>query len=261
MRVLAILLAEPSARFLRELTVGLVTFEDNSYGRIARELGRRYLPSLRSLFLGDFHSEETELNWSSLGNLQPMYAALPNLHSLKLRSGSMRLGTIALPRLERFEVVTGGLDRKAARAIAAASWPGLRALSIQVGPARRGGDGGAKAQDFQPILDGAGLPRLTHLGLTNLDYTDALIEPLAHGKVLPQLEELDLVMGTLSDDGARLLYRYQRAFAHLRHIDVNDNFLTRDGLKLLEATKLPFHFGEQRDDEGDPENRYASAYE
>jgi len=111
------------------------------------------------------------------------------------------------------------------------------------------------------VLDGAGLPRLAHLGLTNLDFTDALIEPLAHARVLPQLEELDLKMGTLSDDGARFFYRYQKAFAHLQRIDVDDNFLTRDGIKLLRSTSLPFHFGDQRDDEGDPENRYASAYE
>ncbi len=260
--VLGMLLDEPSARFLRELTVGIVTFEDNDYGGVARELGKRYLPQLRSLFLGDFSSEETELNWSFLGNLQPMYAALPNLRSLRVRSGSMTLGKIVLPRLERFEVVTGGLDGRSAKEIASATWPGLRALSIQVGPARRGGgDASAKAKDFQPVLDGAGLPRLAHLGLTNLDYTDALVEPLAHAKVLPQLEELDLKMGTLSDDGARLLYRYQKAFAHLRHIEVDDNYLTRDGIKLLKSTGLPFHFGEQRDDDGDPENRYASAYE
>ncbi|HWO18077.1 MAG TPA: WGR domain-containing protein [Kofleriaceae bacterium] len=259
--VLGLLLDEPSARFLRELTVGIVTFEDNDYGGIARVLSQRYLPSLRSLFLGDFHSEETELNWSTIGIIEPMYAALPNLRALKLRSGDMDLGTIVLPRLERFEVITGGLDNTAARSIAAATWPSLRALSIQVGPARRTGKSSTKAKDFQPILDGVGLPRLLHLGLTNLDFTDALIEPLAHGKLLPQLAELDLKMGALSDDGARVFYRYQKAFAHLSHIDVDDNFLTRAGVQLLKSTQLPFHFGEQRDDEGDPENRYASAYE
>jgi uncharacterized protein (TIGR02996 family) len=259
--VLGLLLDEPSARFLRNLTVGIVTFEDNEYGGVARVLGKRYLPSLRSLFLGDFHSEETELNWSGLGNLQPLYAALPNLRSLKLRSGAMQLGSIVLPRLERFEVITGGLDSKAARAIASAAWPGLRALSIQVGPARRSGANSAKAKDFQPILDGAGLPRLLHLGLTNLDFTDALIEPLAHGGLLPQLESLDLKMGALSDAGARVFYRYQKAFAHLDYINVDDNFLSRASIQLLKSTQLPFHFGDQRDDEGDPDNRYASAYE
>jgi uncharacterized protein (TIGR02996 family) len=259
--VLGLLLDAPSARFLRELAVGLVTYEDNDYGGVARVLGKRYLPSLRSLFLGDFDGTGTKLTESTLGNLQPMYAALPNLRALKLRSGSMQLGSIVLPRLERFEVITGGLDSRAAKAIAAAAWPSLRALSIQVGPAHRGSSGLAKAKDFQPVLDGAGLPRLAHLGLTNLDYTDALIEPLARGKLLPQLEELDLKMGTLSDDGARVIYRYQKAFAHLRHINVHDNFLTRMGIRLLKATKLPFYFGAQRDDEGYPENRYASAYE
>ncbi|HWO18076.1 MAG TPA: TIGR02996 domain-containing protein [Kofleriaceae bacterium] len=258
--VLGLLLDEPSARFLRELTVGIVRFEDNTYGGIAAELGKRYLPTLRVLFLGDFARHETELNWSNLGELEPMYAALPNLRALSLRSGHMHLGSIVLPSLERFEVVTGGLDHEAAQAIAAAVWPGLRALSIQIGPARQG-DATASADDLQPVLDGTGLPRLAHLGLTNLDFTDALIEPLARGQVLLRLAELDLKMGTLSDDGAGLLYRYQRAFAHLRRIDVDDNYLTLEGVELLAATGLPFHFGEQRDDEGEPEDRYASAYE
>ena len=258
-QVVGWLLDEPSARFLRELTVGIVTYEDNSYGPIARLIGKRYLPALRSLFLGDFDSEETELSWSQLANVEPIYAAVPNLRRLKLRSGSMRLGRIVLPRLERFEVVTGGLDPKAARAIAGARWPSLRELSIQVGTERYGGT--ATLADLQPILDGAGLPRLRHLGLTNLEYSDAAIAAVADSKLLPQLEELDLSLGTLSDDGARVLYRYQNAFRHLRRIDVDANFLTGEGLELLRSSPLAVHAGDQRDDEGDPDNRYVAVGE
>jgi hypothetical protein len=68
-------------------------------------------------------------------------------------------------------------------------------------------------------------------------------------------------MGTLGDEGVQLLYRYQKAFAHLEKIELDDNFITREGERLLAQTKLNVHIGEQRDDEGDPSNRYASVAE
>lgn len=44
-------------------------------------------------------------------------------------------------------------------------------------------------------------------------------------------------------------------------LEVGDNHLTRDGIKLLKSTKLRFDFGDQRDDRGDPSNRYAAVAE
>ena len=258
-KVLGWLLDSPSARFLRELTVGIVIRDDeNSYANVAKRIGSRYLPSLRTLFLGDFTYEDTELNWSHLGNLEPMWPALPNLESLKLRSGSMKLGSIVLPKLRELTVITGGMDARAARAIASAQWPSLEILSLQIGPEPDGGE--VKLKDLEPILDGATLPRLTHLGITNFNHTGKLLEPLAHAKILPQLTELDLEMGTLGDEHAARLFALQKAFAHLTKLDVHDNYLTSEGKAVLKQTKLPINFGEQRDDDG-PDERYASAYE
>ncbi|MDQ3339119.1 MAG: WGR domain-containing protein [Myxococcota bacterium] len=250
------LLDHPSARFMRDLTVGLVAFEENSYDTIAKLIGKRHLPALRSLYLGDFSGEETELSWSSLGKLEPVYAAVPNLKRLAVRSGSMNVGKIVHPTLEHFEVTTGGLDSKSARAIGAAVWPSLRSLSLMVGRENYGGTTSLK--DMKPLLAGENLPRLQSLGLKNLEFTDDLIEPLAVSKILPQLEVLDLSMGTLSDEGIRRLYRYQKAFQHLAKLDIGDNFVTKDGLKLLRTLKIPAEVGRQRDDGGDPTDRYAS---
>ena len=56
-------LLDGPGRFLRELTVGIVTFMDNSYTQVAAEIAKRKsIPTLRSLWLGDFSSKETELN-------------------------------------------------------------------------------------------------------------------------------------------------------------------------------------------------------
>jgi uncharacterized protein (TIGR02996 family) len=257
--VISWLLDEPSARFLRKLTVGIVTFFENNYEEVAARIGQRFLPSLRELFIGDFDSEDTELSWSELGNVEPIYAALPNLKKLTLRSGNMTLGSIVLPKLEAFIVETGGLDEDAAEAIAAAKWPSLRSLSIQIGAEEYGGD--ADLEQLRPIFDGVGLPRLEHLGLMNAEITESLIEPLATSKILPQLRSISLGMGTLGDEGVQILYRYQKAFAHLEKIDLDDNFISHEGERLLAQTKLNVHIGEQRDDEGDPSNRYASVAE
>ena len=257
--VVAWLLDEPSARFLRELAVGIVTYYENNYEDVCARIGQRYLPALRSLFLGDFESEETELSWSELGEVAPIYAALPNLRTLRLRSGSMELGTIVLPQLEEFTVETGGLDHDTARAIAAAKWPSLRRLTVQIGSDDYGGD--ADLDDLRPILDGVGLPRLEHLAIQNCELTDDLIEPLASSKILPQLRSLDLAMGTMSDDGAQTLFRLQKAFAHLEKIALDDNYVTSEGERLLAQSRLAIELGEQRDDEGDPDNRYAAMAE
>ncbi|MDQ3341103.1 MAG: WGR domain-containing protein [Myxococcota bacterium] len=257
--VVSWLLDEPSARFLRKLSVGIVTFFENDYEAVAERISQRYLPSLRELFLGDFDEEDTELSWSNLGDIEAIYPSLPNLKSLRLRSGSMTLGKIVLPRLESFTVETGGLDHDAAQAIASAKWPGLKSLSLQIGSDEYGGD--ATIDDLRPILEGVGLPRLEHLGIKNCEITEELVEPLATSRILPQLKSIDLGMGTMGDDGAKMMFRFQKAFAHLEKIDLQDNFITREGSRLLKSTNLEVKIGEQRDDEGDPDNRYASAAE
>ena len=56
----------------------------------------------------------------------------------------------------------------------------------------------------------------------------------------------------------RRLYRYQKAFQHLAKLDVEENFISKDGLKLLRTLKIPLADGDQRNDGGDPGDRYAA---
>ncbi len=57
-------------------------------------------------------------------------------------------------------------------------------------------------------------------------------------------------MGTLADEHAGRIFALQKAFAHLTKLDVHDNYLGNEGKTVLKKTKQPFHFGEQRDDDG-----------
>ena len=220
---------------------------------IAKELGKHYLPALRSLFLGDFHGEETELNWSDIGKLEPMYAAMPNLEKLKLRSGAMKLGAIVLPHLKHFEVDHRRHGCEGRRAsIAAAVWPSLEKLSIQIGPEPDGGDVKVKDLAADPRRRQSAAPHRISAS-TNFNLTGQLVEPLATSKILPQLAELDLSMGTLGDEQhRRRCSRCRRRSRTSTKLDVNDNYITNEGKSLLKQAKLAFNFGEQREDEGDP---------
>ena len=258
--VLGWLLDHPSGRFLQELTVGIVFFFENRYGGVCDVIGKRKLPALRKLFLGDFSYEETELNWSEIGDAKNLYKGMPNLQSLKLRSGSMKLGKIELPELRELVTITGGMDRKSTKSILDASWPKLEKLSLQFGPSH---ESDVKFKDVQPILEGRGFPALRHLGLTNAEFTDEVCRALPGSKILPQLEELDLKMGTMSDAGAKAIADHASKFAHLKLLDVHDNYLGDASKKLLKKVCNGLEFGEQREDEDpdDPDSRYASAYE
>lgn len=243
-------------RFVQDLTVGIVSLDANSYERIAAVLAAKPRPTLRTLFLGDFVSEETELNWSEIGDISSLWPMVPALRRLILRSGTMTLGAIDLPKLERLETITGGMSADSARHIAQASWPSLVELSLQYGP-----ESTATLADVEPLLHGARLPKLRHLGITNFGATDELCELLPRCEILPQLAVLDLSMGTLSDAGAATLQRHAPAFAHLERLVVDDNYLTAAGRALLAGLAADVAFGDQRSDGGDPGNRYASAYE
>ena len=59
-------------------------------------IGKRSLPLLRSLVIGDFVPDEAVLNWTDAGNLEPLYKAVPALEHLTLRAGGDQLYLVAL---------------------------------------------------------------------------------------------------------------------------------------------------------------------
>ncbi|MBZ4415813.1 WGR domain-containing protein [Myxococcus sp. RHSTA-1-4] len=258
------LLAHPSAKFLRGLTIGMAHFDDeNDYSDVVsgltealQELGGS--KTLQSLFIGDFeYPDDTEISWSHIHDISELYKLLPHLRSLRLRGGSVELGNIDLPELREFTVETGGLPLSAVKSIAAAKWPKLERLEVWFGNDNYGAEGGV--EDIQPILDGKGLPNLKSLGLCNSEFTDELCKLLPKAKVLPQLERLDLSRGILSDEGARILAENAAAFAHLKHIDLTENTLTGEGERLVAKLCPSVSAGNQRDYEED--YRYAAVGE
>ncbi len=223
-------LLDGPGRFIRELTIGLVDLRTNNYAPITALLAQRRVPTLRSLYYGDFGYEETELNWSTIGDISALGAALPNLRHLKLRSGGMKLGALAFPELRSFTTITGQLDAPSAQAIGTATWPKLEKLDLMVG-----GQGSPRVRmaDLQPILDGDGLPALRWLGIKNFTFHGELVPALLASKLVAQLTTLDLSMGTLADREAAVLGAAKDKLGHLERLIIGENYLTATGFEAL----------------------------
>jgi len=245
------------ARFLQHLTIGMVVHDDNHYDKPIAALAACPRPALRTLFVGDFDRDECELNWAQLGDLSALWPAVPGLRELTLRGGSMTIGPISLPKLERLTTITGGLDPVSLGHIATADWPCLTHLSLQVG---RASEGAAQEADaLEPVLAATRVPKLRSLGILNCEFTDDLCERLTTAPVVAQLEELDLGMGTMSDAGAEALARAADRLRHLQ-LNVDDNYLTAGGRATLERCFPDLLYGAQRV-ERPGRGRYASAFE
>jgi uncharacterized protein (TIGR02996 family) len=249
------LLGHASARFLHGLTVGaLGVYDEYDFSSVTKTLIKAKPRTLRSLFLAEFNYEYSELSWSHLGDVSKLYDAMPDLESLTLRAGSMKLGAINLPRLRRLKVVTGGLDKKNLHSICSARWPALESLHVYLGTDNYGGN--CKLKDTAPLLEGGVVPGVRHLGLMNSEFTDEICRALPGSKILPRLEALDLSLGTMSDAGATALSEGKQAFKHLQSINLSENFLTKKGIALVKGLcpdvqtakqKEPYDWAEDED--------------
>ncbi len=252
-------LTHPSARFLSRLYIGDI-WVDESRGigpnltEIVDVLTR--VPCAKQLdtlcFIGGDHDiSGVELDASEL------YRACPNLRELRLYGGMITLGKIRHAKLERFSLCTGGLPASELQALSDAKWPQLESLSIYFGRSDYGASGGV--DDIAQILKGRGLPNLEHLGLCNSEFTDELCAQLPLAKVLEQLQTLDLSLGVMGEVGAKALLAAPQAFAHLRSLDLRDNYIPKEYHGDLK--KLCADVNLRNQDDAPPEDRYATVGE
>ncbi|MFV2179969.1 STM4015 family protein [Actinomadura sp. LOL_016] len=190
-------------------------------------------PKLRSVFLGDIESEESEISWINHGDITSVFEAFPELECFEVRGGN---GLVMEPvkhdglRMLRFE--SGGLPAGVVRAVGASDLPNLEVLDLWLGEDGYGGD--AAVADLAPILSGERLPELTHLGLEDAQIEDEIAEAVAGAPVVARLESLSLAMGILTDRGAEALLAGQ-PLTHLRRLDLHHHFLSESMMERVEA--------------------------
>ncbi|MFD9441480.1 STM4015 family protein [Streptomyces sp. NPDC060006] len=185
---------------------------------------RDRLPALRGLFFADIVMEECEISWIVQGDMGPVLEAFPGLEEFGVRGGNqLMFPAVRHERLRKLTVETGGMPAEAVRGVAASDLPALVELDLWLGTSEYGGD--ADVADLEPVLAGTRLPRLTRLALRNSEIQDAICTALASAPVVARLEELDVSMGVLTDDGATALLTGQ-PLTHLKKLDLHHNYLS-----------------------------------
>jgi len=251
-----------SFKFAQEVRIGVTGLEgDADFDDVLMSLSKHgKLRSIRRIFVGDFESEEQEITWVKVGNVGRLWPVLPNLEYMLVRGGGIELGVVEHDKLAELHIETAGLPKAAVRSLAKAKLPALHTLEVWLGEEERSEQHGEHSDidDLRPLLTGAGLPKLRHLGLKNCDYEDDIAIALCTAPIVKQLETLDLSMGVMAGDGASALIEHVAHFKHLGRIDLSQNAID-DALQ----TQLHAEFGERIElaDQRDEEDRYISVSE
>jgi len=198
------------------------------------------LPHVRALRIEPraFSISMTRLDVSELS------ARLPALELLVVGASDLELGQLDLPKLRTLAVHSGGLSRRNFTEVCSARVPALEDLEVWFGSADYGGHKFSPSA-LAPLLSKR-QPKLRRLGLMNAEFMNAMIDPLARSMLLPQLTELDLSMGTMTDMGAARMIANVAAFAHLAKLDVSDNAIGQAGCTGLRTTLPNVVIGEQK---------------
>ena len=254
---LATLLAHPSARFL----VGISVFQP-SVSDVATLA--KAPPTLRRLYLR--HAAPEQLQIAPIVDVLPQLhvlglagdiawhsPALPHLHGLQidgpssahaelvgypavltLNIGTIKsVGRIELPVVELASIYAVGSER----AIAEATWPALKSLSI---------GGSPNIAALAPFFERP-LPELVLLSISGASNPEQLMRLLRAAPFAKQLTRLTLTNGALDDAAARLITR--EAFPALDELDASNIPLSDGGYDVLDALDIPDLVDDRRYDE------------
>jgi hypothetical protein len=249
------LLAHPSARWLRQLSIG------TTLDRPLVEALPETIPlTLHTLYLGDFvYPDESEISWTRVGDVAEVYERVPQLEHLVLQGAEIDLGPrVELPRLRSLELVTGGLPGAALRAIAASPLPALEQLVVWTGD---DGYGCTTTLDDLRSLLAAEFPRLRHFALKNSALAERAIPHLLRWPGLSRLQVLDLSLGTLGPQGVADLVAGREKLAHLERLDLSNSFLTPADIDQVRDLCRHVVVAEQRTEDRDEHARYVAVGE
>jgi uncharacterized protein (TIGR02996 family) len=252
---LAAILGHRSTKFLRYLALGTL-FDRPIVGILPDELPE----TLRAIWLGDFEfPDESEISWTEVGELSTLYTSAPRLETLIARGAGIGLGeTVRLPALRHLELQTGGLPRDTLRAIVASELPELETLVVWTGSDGYGAD--TTADDVRALLR-MKLPKLTRLGICNAEHAHEWADDVLESPLLPQLQALDLSMGTFDDAAAERFVARSSALAHLDELDLRENLMGDEAAAALSSLARNVHVDGQRPGDMDEEMRYVAVSE
>jgi len=225
-------------------------------------------------------------------DLAKLAKALPHLEALEIQGlgGEGNLGTFNFPSLKSLDLRLSRTSARDLDAVSGGKLPALERLSVWLGGSAycilddvyepkewdEDDEDGNRYPDSYPttdlekmevhevntdltpaqvrsFLDGKWPASLKHLGLNSASLTNEMIEAICEGKLVKQLETLDLSGGNLNDDRAKVLASHKAQLAHLKELQLARNGLTKSGAGAVEGAIKGAKVGKQRDDSYAPE--------
>ncbi len=207
--------------------------------------------ALKALFIGEMTGEENEISWINQGEYSKLLHAYPALEHLQIRGGNgLGFGDADTPvshdNLKTLIIETGGLGSDVIDAIGHANLPALEKLELWFGDENYGWDGDVST--VTPLLSQSRFPHLKHLGLKNSEIQNDIVTAILNSDLLGQLETIDMSMGVMTDEAAKLLLDNQAQLIG-KQLDVSENFLSDEMVTMLEASPLTIKTSEQEEPE------------
>jgi hypothetical protein len=254
-------IAQPRVEETEALVIGMFGgFEGQGDSTQVVELlvaNRTKLPKLRALFIGDIISEENEISWIQQSDMAPIWGSFPELRHFQVRGAErLSLGRIIHPKLETLIVEAGGLPLQVVREALGADTPELRHLELWLGSDNYGAT--SSVADLAALFAGKLFPNLRHLGLRDCEYADELARALAAAPLLGRLESVDLSLGTLGDDGGKVLAATP-AVRGLKRLDLHRHYMSDGVMQSLRTLGIDVDLDDQEKDHRD--ERYVAVSE
>ena len=216
-------------------------------------------PRVRGIFFGDIICEENEVSWIQNDDISPVINAFPQLETLRIRgTNGLVLGRLNHKNLKALAIESGGLGLETVKEVINSRLPQLEDLELWLGSENYGADTSVK--DLAPFMDPARFPKLRRLALCNSEYQDEIAAAVASSAILPQLEELSLSDGVLSDTGAHALLHAASRMTNLKGLDLHHHYMSKGMMELI-LRAFPFAQIHDHEEDSDPDDRYISLSE
>jgi uncharacterized protein (TIGR02996 family) len=207
--VLPDLLSHPSAELLESLALGPVGVRGNPHfmACIEKIVASRH-PLLEEVICDRSNGPE-----SRIGNIVPLFPALPSLKRLVVRGHTVRIA--AQTKHEQVQSISIRADSKLAIApLVRSKFPRLESLEIEMP------DFTLTPADVATMLDGKRMPSLTRLALRGTQKTRAILDAIIKSAQLPRLTEIVLTDGDLPARSTELALLREKLLAHVRVLEI-----------------------------------------
>lgn len=245
----ALLLEQPQVSQIQALVIGRWWTSTDPVDCNANEVvnllvqSSAQLPNLHALLFGNI--KEDTFDPIQQPDISPLYAAFPQLTTLKLRGHKgLSLGQMAHSALTTLIITSDGLDPCIIQQLSQAQLPALTHLEIGLGK-EVGKEQLCTPESLLGLLHPELFPQLRYFGLRSSDNIDSIVPIIVTSPFIQRLQVLDFSLGNLSDKGAQALLT--SPYLSGLKLDLHHHYISSTMMQTLVDARLDANLDEQCD--------------